>query len=97
MTAMPVALGDRFAFAGDSPASFIDLGTEPPLTVGSSSVGIPAARAVSVRWLSGTILTGLTAFMLMGGALAVALSGQQLAAVPPESAPLGLIGNHACR
>ncbi len=94
MTAVPVALGGRFAFAGDPPTSFIDLGTEPPLTIGSPSVGAPAARAVSIRWLSGTILTGITAFVLMGGALAVALNGQQLAAAPPESVDLGALSNH---
>lgn len=94
MSRSPASFGasTRLAFAGGNlPATAIHLGTEPPLTVGSPSAGIPARRAVSVRWLSGTILTGLTAFVLMGGALGVALNGQQLAATPPEAVDLGLI------
>lgn len=94
MSGMPASFGAtaRLGFAGGPhSAAYTDLGTEPPLTVGSASVGIPARRAVSIRWLSGTILTGLTAFVLMGGALAVALNGQQIAAVPPEAADLGLL------
>ncbi|MHA1559421.1 MAG: M23 family metallopeptidase [Alphaproteobacteria bacterium] len=94
MSGRPASFGTtaRFGFGGgERSAAYADLGTEPPLTVGSPSMGIPARRAVSIRWLSGTILTGLTAFVLMGGALAVALNGQQIAAVPPETADLGLI------
>lgn len=94
MSGVPATFGAsaRLAFAGGEPsATYIDLGTEPPLTVGSPSMGVPARRAVSIRWLSGTILTGFTAFLLMGGALAVALNGQQLAATPPETVDIGLL------
>jgi murein DD-endopeptidase MepM/ murein hydrolase activator NlpD len=53
----------------------VDLGTEPPLSVdGGSSFDFDRSR-VSVRWLSGTILTGLCGAALMGGAVFAALNG----------------------
>ncbi len=82
----------RFTPAGsDSATNYIDLGSEPPLTVGTPSVGAPARRAVSVRWLSGTILTGFTSFVLIGGALIAVLNGQELVATPPESTDVGAL------
>ena len=63
----------------------IDFGNQAPLTVSATAGTTPARRAISVRWLSGTILTGLTAFALMGGALTVALNGQQLVAGRPRA------------
>jgi murein DD-endopeptidase MepM/ murein hydrolase activator NlpD len=39
-------------------------------------------RKLSLRWLSGTILTGLTSVLLMGGALSVALEGRYSYAAP---------------
>ena len=82
------------AFAGARPGDHIDFGNEPPLTVGIDKSGAPARRSISVRWLSGTILTGLTSFVLMGGALTVALNGQNLIATPAESADPSLITAH---
>lgn len=61
----------------------VDLGTEPALTVGTPD-GMPQRRSVSVRWLTGTVLTGLTSTILMGGALMAALDGRHQLAVPPE-------------
>ena len=84
----------ELALAGAGPLHQIDLGSEAPLTVGVSNGGAPARRAVSVRWLSGTILTGLTSFVLMGGALTVALNGQNLIATPPQAADLGIVAAH---
>jgi len=52
----------------------VDLGLEPPLVVGDETDEAPIRRSVSIRWLSGTILTGLTSIFLMGGALMAALS-----------------------
>ncbi|MCX5494282.1 M23 family metallopeptidase [Kaistia dalseonensis] len=63
----------------------IDLGHEPPLSVGTSPDGAPQRRSVSIRWLAGTILTGLTSTVLMGGALMAALDGRHQLAVPPET------------
>ena len=62
----------------------IDLGEELPLHVGGG-VGRFDRRAVSLRWMAGTILTAFTSTFLMGGALYVALDGRHtLAATPIE-------------
>lgn len=67
----------------------IDLGDEQPLHV-DGGIGRFDRRAVSLRWMAGTILTACTSTFLMGGALYVALDGRHtLAAIPAElsSAP----------
>ncbi|BCP55100.1 peptidase M24 [Kaistia sp. 32K] len=63
----------------------IDLGREPPLTVGDTREGVPQRRSVSIRWLTGTVLTGFTSTILMGGALIAALDGRHQLAFPPEA------------
>jgi murein DD-endopeptidase MepM/ murein hydrolase activator NlpD len=64
----------------------IDLGNEPPLFVdGASGADFDRSR-VSVRWLSGTILTGLCGAALMGGAVFAALDGEAHFAANPERA-----------
>ncbi|MGV8841570.1 MAG: M23 family metallopeptidase [Bauldia sp.] len=80
---------------GAAAATYVDLGTEPALAVstGPRPIGAPARRAVSMRWLSGTVLTGFTSFLLMGGALLVALNGQDLLATAPQTADLGYVGS----
>ncbi len=70
-------------------AVFIDLGNEPPLTVGDHDQrdSAPVRHAVSLRWLTGTVLTGLTSIGLMGAALVAALdSPGQFASLPEASA-----------
>lgn len=62
----------------------VDLGREPALTVDTPQGGVPQRRNVSIRWLAGTILTGVTSTLLMGGALMAALDGRHQLAVPPE-------------
>ncbi len=54
----------------------IDLGEEPPLVLGQDRVEQFTRREVSLRWLTGTVVTGLTSMALMGGALFVALDGR---------------------
>ena len=62
----------------------IDLGSEPPLSLdGGVSNDFDRSR-VSVRWLSGTILTGLCGAALMGGAVFAALDGEAHFAANPE-------------
>jgi murein DD-endopeptidase MepM/ murein hydrolase activator NlpD len=76
----------------------IDLGNEPPLSVDGGMRSDFDRRRVSVRWLSGTILTGLCGAALMGGAVFAALDGETHFAANPERAepPLrGSIGNRA--
>ncbi len=69
--------------AGTEAGGEIDLGREPALTAGPQK-GAPQRHAVSIRWLTGTILTGLTSTILMGGALMAALDGRHQLAVAPE-------------
>ncbi len=70
-------------------AGTIDLGNEPPLLLGDDDKAddtyVP--RAVSWRWMGGTVLTGLTSVFLMGTALFVALANtSQLASLPDSMA-----------
>ncbi len=48
--------------------------------------GAPDRREISLRWLSGTFLTGITSSLLMGVALFAALDGRQQLAIPAEAA-----------
>ncbi len=62
----------------------IDLGEDLPLHV-DGGIGRFDRRALSLRWMAGTILTACTSTFLMGGALYVALDGRHtLAAMPVE-------------
>jgi murein DD-endopeptidase MepM/ murein hydrolase activator NlpD len=74
----------------------IDLGSEPPLSVdGGLTTDFDRSR-VSVRWLSGTILTGLCGAALMGGAVFAALDGEtHFAANPERVEPMLRGGNRA--
>jgi murein DD-endopeptidase MepM/ murein hydrolase activator NlpD len=63
------------------------LGDEPPLFVdGGSNVEFDRSR-VSVRWLSGTILTGLCGAALMGGAVFAAIGDFRIYATPERAEP----------
>ena len=53
----------------------IEIGNEPPL-IGAGRRRAPDRREVSLRWLSGTTLTGFTSTLLMGAALFAALDGR---------------------
>jgi len=59
------------------------LGNEPPLLADGRRA--PDKREVSLRWLSGTFLTGITSSILMGVALFAALDGRQQLAIPAEA------------
>ena len=45
----------------------------------------PDRREISLRWLAGTFLTGVTSSILMGVALFAALDGRQQLAIPAEA------------
>lgn len=60
------------------------VGNQP--AIAESGRRTPDKREVSLRWLSGTFLTGLTSTTLMGVALFAALDGKQFLATPPEVA-----------
>ena len=59
------------------------LGNEPPLLADGRRA--PDRREISLRWLSGTFLTGITSSILMGVALFAALDGRQQLATPAEA------------
>jgi Membrane proteins related to metalloendopeptidases len=64
------------------------LGNEPPILADGRRA--PDRREISLRWLSGTFLTGITSSILMGVALFAALDGRQQLATPAE-ASVGII------
>ena len=70
----------------------IDLGSEPPLLVGGEDDQRPASRTVSMRWLCGTILTGVASTFLMGGALMAALNNPNQFAARPDVAGVASAG-----
>ncbi|MCA1442268.1 M23 family metallopeptidase [Ensifer sp. IC4062] len=78
------------------------LGDQPPILADGRRA--PDRREISMRWLSGTFLTGITSSLLMGVALFAALDGRQQLAIPAEafaaldpSAPGGVPINAAKR
>lgn len=64
-------------------AAMLRIGDEPPIPAGGRRRP-PDRREISLRWLSGTFLTGLTSTVLMGVALFAGLDGRQFLATPPE-------------
>lgn len=57
----------------------------PALTVQSPEGALPQGREISFAWLAGTVLTGVTSFMLMAGALQVSFKGQDTFSTPFEA------------
>ena len=69
----PGLAGPRRAFSPGAPQ--VDLGHEPALSR-EGEQGQHDRRSVSVRWLAGTILTGLFGATLIGSAIYVSLDGE---------------------
>jgi murein DD-endopeptidase MepM/ murein hydrolase activator NlpD len=63
------------------------IGTEAPILAEGRRT--PDRREVSLRWLSGTFLTGVTASILMGVALFAAVEGRQVLTTPAEASVPG--------
>ncbi|MBR0558154.1 M23 family metallopeptidase [Ciceribacter sp. L1K23] len=61
----------------------MSLGSEAPILAEGHRA--PDRREISLRWLSGTFLTGITSCVLMGVALFAALDGRQQLAIPAEA------------
>ncbi|WP_099867936.1 M23 family metallopeptidase [Pararhizobium haloflavum] len=59
------------------------LGNEPPLLADGRRA--PDRREISLRWLTGTFLTGITSCALMGIALFAAVDGREQLALPGEA------------
>jgi murein DD-endopeptidase MepM/ murein hydrolase activator NlpD len=66
----------------------VELGDEPPITIGDSDPSRYTRRGVSLRWLGGALVTAATSVALMGGALFAALDGRYV--VRAAAAPLDL-------
>jgi len=56
-----------------------------PMTMQSSEGDIPQGRELSLSWLAGIIMTGLTSILLMGGALYVSFLGQDTFSTPSDA------------
>lgn len=65
---------------GDS----IDLGLEPPIEAAGDAASAIDHRRVSLRWLTGTVLTGLAGAGLIGSAIYAALNYSSRLAEAPE-------------
>ena len=59
------------------------MGEDEPLLADGRKA--PDRREISIRWLSGTFLTGVTSSALMGIALFAALDGREQLAIPGEA------------
>ncbi len=57
----------------------------PALTVKSSEGALPQGRELNFAWLAGTVLTGVTSFLLMAAALQVSFKGQDTFSTPYEA------------
>lgn len=68
------------------------LGNEPPILADGRRA--PDRREISLRWLSGTFLTGITSSILMGVALFAALDGRQQLATPAEASTSASLMGH---
>ena len=66
----------------------LDLGHEPPIEADGLDHTEDDRRRVSLRWLSGTVLTGLSGALLIGAAIHVALNRQIRIAEPPVLAAI---------
>lgn len=64
----------------------VDLGDDDPLYTRNVSNGPPDRRRVSLRWLSGSVLTGIFSAGLVGGALQAAIGLDEYAIVRPALA-----------
>jgi len=59
----------------------VDVGAQPPLRMASSAR--PQIHPVNLRWLGGTVLTGVAGVALMGAAILAAMHGEALLAKAP--------------
>ncbi|MFK7793513.1 MAG: M23 family metallopeptidase [Devosiaceae bacterium] len=71
----------------------IKVGTDPALNPEPSKPSSVEHRGVSLKWLFGTVVTGLASTGLMIGALYAAVDGRQQLAVPPGVAQTELLAS----
>jgi len=69
-----------------TPLPRIDLGEEDPLYISNVESGPPDRRRVSLRWLAGSVLTGICSAALVGGSLQAAIGPDSLTVMRPTMA-----------
>jgi hypothetical protein len=75
----------------------LDLGDEDPLYTRNITNGPPDRRRVSLRWLAGSVLTGIFSFGLVGGALQAAVGLDDYLTIRPALARTSAVGDAAAR
>lgn len=69
----------------------VDVGTDAPLMTSDTRLRVPDRRHVNIRWFAGTVLTGITSVVLMGGALFAAIDARHESAQPTGAVSGSLI------
>nr|PZN42553.1 MAG: peptidase M23 [Pseudomonadota bacterium] len=70
----------------ERPSVMVDLGREPPIDPEGQSSPHSDRRSFSLRWLTASILTGVSGAALLGAAIYIALQGDTIFAQLPERA-----------
>lgn len=83
---MALQMNSRLIPVAPGGAGWSDIGDEPAIEVDGRRHSADDRRRVSVRWLSGTVLTGLSGAMLIGAAAYTALDQQTRFAEAPTRA-----------
>ena len=78
----------RAAGPTDRLRSIVELGHEPPIEIGEPRIDGRERRRISLRWLAGVALSGLSGLALIGAALYLDLDRQSNFAEAPELANL---------
>ncbi|MBL1436767.1 MAG: M23 family metallopeptidase [Rhodobacteraceae bacterium] len=60
----------------------VDVGFDAPLMTSDTRLRIPDRKSINLRWFAGTVLTGITSVVLMGGALFAAIDSSYEIASP---------------
>lgn len=85
---MAFQMNSRLAHSTPGGADWLDIGNEPAIEVDGRRHTADDRRRVSVRWLSGTVLTGFTGALLISAAAYTALDQQtRFAEAPTRAAP----------
>jgi len=85
---MALQMNGRLAPSGPGGADWLEIGDEPAIEVDGRRHTADDRRRVSVRWLSGTILTGFSGALLISAAAYTALDQQtRFAEMPTRAAP----------
>lgn len=83
---MALQMNGRYATSASKASDWLDIGDEPAIEVDGRRHTADDRRRVSVRWLSGTVLTGLSGALLIAAAAYTALDQQTRFAEAPQRA-----------